>query len=58
MASSKADRAICLISEIEEDTRKRTIADVLIDLRDYTGPERDTEGYAAAIDVISSNYPI
>jgi len=62
--ASKAERAIILIEQIEEDTRKRAIQDMVDELKDLlkdptnSGEYLDTAagGIQSAIDFITSNY--
>jgi hypothetical protein len=55
---SKADRAIDLISQIEEDTRKATIAELASDLADFlkVAPADEVKGMKAAIEILKTNY--
>jgi hypothetical protein len=55
---SKADRAIDLISQIEEDTRKTTIAELASDLTDFlrVASADEVKGMRAAIEILRTNY--
>lgn len=55
---TKIEKIQRLLEDVESDTRKATVRDILIDLADFakTAPENEQAGYRAAIEVIQSNY--